>query len=851
VTRHTLVYVLALGMISAVIGAGIGLDQRPLFEEWDFIAAYENGQGLFAVQHIPSRPLREIPHFIAYHIDPDSAVGYNLVLWGLFLSRSMLTYTLFRQIFPRWPMVAIGMALLSVVYPAGKGYLTSRTFEGLFAWSMALVSLNLLAMYWRTPRRWLWLAIWGTQIISLLSYELLYLPAFFLPLILYTLAKTQASLSPLTHWRRTSLSWLIPNTILFSWYLWLNLTGRNGYLNRQIDQASLSLDNLPRYLANIPLMMADHWQGWGNIWPHVHEGAIAFLPAWFIMTALLWWADSSPQTEARSIRTWLFPPASTQPTLPQQGELLIGWGLAVAWGILGFLVFIPIGHIVQGFRTYFVSGWAAAFFAVWAMWWIYRVVGRYRFGQKVTLALMSFAICAGAWGMRAENKFYVHQALELQRLVDTLVQTAPDPSPTAKIIVVDEGQIFRREKLGGESRKLSAVLSYLYQRPIQATLCTLEASSGGGDKCQFSAQALKIITDDGTTQFAYSEILLFSTFRQGWAIFLPQIPRRFTLDTPLDYHPRRIAGIEQPAPKRVNEFLGCFPLKDCYSTHPLAQAQEIVYLNFDGQTEALDYPGWARPIPDQTRQWTIGPETVLPVHLVAGPAYLLYINARTLDMRVLESAWLVVGEAELPLRYEQIGDDYLLMAWIAPEYIQASEPTLLTLNFSQTIDPSLLPANEHRPLGIQVDWLQLRPETDPPATNVYIEFEEPLQGAGWERFQVDKSTRWMVGSRAELDLRLAAGNAYRLEFSANALQAEQLAGLQLSVNGREIHLDFLSEGAKQGRWQAELPAESINQGITTLVFTVEKTATPQSLGLNDDTRPLGLNFDWLSLEIIP
>jgi hypothetical protein len=74
--------------------------------------------------------------------------------------------------------------------------------------------------------------------------------------------------------------------------------------------------------------------------------------------------------------------------------------------------------------------------------------------------------------------------------------------------------------------------------------------------------------------------------------------------------------------------------------------------------------------------------------------------------------------------------------------------------------------------------------------------------------------------------------------------------LTLAVNDRPVGLTARPDGpggvVLEGR--VAQPVVALDRSRTRLTFRIARAASPRSLGMNDDTRILGLLFDWLRIE---
>lgn len=132
-------------------------------------------------------------------------------------------------------------------------------------------------------------------------------------------------------------------------------------------------------------------------------------------------------------------------------------------------------------------------------------------------------------------------------------------------------------------------------------------------------------------------------------------------------------------------------------------------------------------------------------------------------------------------------------------------------------------------------------------TSASVDFQSAVPGGGW-------SGSWMSAPVSTLDLPLAGGLVYRVEFRVfGGLTPEIASSLSLRVNDRSIDLASRIEATGASIHRGRIAAEVIEDdpGLARLEFRVDRVVTPRSLGINEDVRTLGVRFDWLRIEAAP
>lgn len=138
-----------------------------------------------------------------------------------------------------------------------------------------------------------------------------------------------------------------------------------------------------------------------------------------------------------------------------------------------------------------------------------------------------------------------------------------------------------------------------------------------------------------------------------------------------------------------------------------------------------------------------------------------------------------------------------------------------------------------------------------PQTEVYLEFDTPMPGQGWQFFYPGISTKWTTSTIATLNLSVAPGTDYRVQIAAAwALDPTILDSLALSVNGTSIPLyRNTSVDGVGARYDGLIHAEVIasNPNNTKLILTTDHLMSSKEAGINDDLTGLGIQFDWLRM----
>ncbi len=196
------------------------------------------------------------------------------------------------------------------------------------------------------------------------------------------------------------------------------------------------------------------------------------------------------------------------------------------------------------------------------------------------------------------------------------------------------------------------------------------------------------------------------------------------------------------------------------------------------------------------------------------------------------------------------GDSHRYQAIIPASIIQLS-PAATTLAFSVeklATPQSLGQGDDRRALGVAFSSLTLYPADD-----VILDFDKNLNGTGWYGAEDDNLSafQWMSATRATAALPFQpSGSDEAVVFKvAHSLSPAILSSLKLAINGDPVELTHDALQLDGSLWWGVVPASTLAKsaasGSLEVTFTVDQTASPQALGLGDDTRELGVALRWL------
>lgn len=124
---------------------------------------------------------------------------------------------------------------------------------------------------------------------------------------------------------------------------------------------------------------------------------------------------------------------------------------------------------------------------------------------------------------------------------------------------------------------------------------------------------------------------------------------------------------------------------------------------------------------------------------------------------------------------------------------------------------------------------------------------DTIMGRGWSPPEIETNgatVEWTSAPEATLTLPVFTDVPLQIDFSIiSSIQRDILDSLTLHVDGLPVTL------SRQGTlWWGAIPQEAVaDDHRLHLTFRTNRTISPQELGINTDTRQLGVRFDWLRL----
>jgi len=147
-----------------------------------------------------------------------------------------------------------------------------------------------------------------------------------------------------------------------------------------------------------------------------------------------------------------------------------------------------------------------------------------------------------------------------------------------------------------------------------------------------------------------------------------------------------------------------------------------------------------------------------------------------------------------------------------------------------------------------------------PLQALNIDFKTPVRGMGWSAAESafvkghTETLVWTTSTTATLNYWLSPTVSYRIRFSTYpGLLPDILPSLQVTVNKMPIALTSAAQPNGEVVFDGIIPRAVVALSLdnTVIAFHVTHMTSPKSVGLNDDTRLLGLHFHWIQVDSVP
>ncbi|MCA0455477.1 MAG: hypothetical protein LCI00_16000 [Chloroflexi bacterium] len=538
----------ALALLAVLLWLPFGLQVGYYADEWTVMADIQKGAFLTG----SVRPFELLTWFTAYHLAPDSFAGLNGLMLVMIAAKAISAYLLLTEL--KLPsLFAFGAAALLLLYPADSGVFYMGSISIHTSGFLLLLALWLLARFWRTGRRGLWLPIFIASALCLGMYEGVF-PLFVLApfMLLYLEGKFSRRLVAV------SLIWFIL-PLVFGLRIIATLNApiaASSYQSMLLaEDKSVGAIVGSLWRAN-RVILADGWvsavlqtvapTGWSGL-RNVPKNTLANpYIAWVLVGALV-------------VAVTVFVLSRREQISPSSKRLLL---LLVASPViitLGFLLYALTNLRGINLRTLLYASTGGALLFASVLWLVGKVL------RRPALVFVVGVVLLGAVGLSSllfQHQHYATLGRMQTPVLQTLVQAAPGVETDTTLVVIDETpERLLSSTFNDLSLYLEGAARVIYaDSSLSATICYPAGAAWGqfNEQCRFDVGGISLLFD-GVAYWSrgYEQLAVFRYTADGDLQLVTDLSA-YT-DQAAAYQPLVRVRADAPLPTRAVTMLGLVP----------------------------------------------------------------------------------------------------------------------------------------------------------------------------------------------------------------------------------------------------------------------------------------------------
>lgn len=544
---------ITLALLAVLLWLPFGLQVGYYADEWTVMADIQSGAFLTG----SVRPFELLTWFMAYHLTPDSFLGLNLLMLVMIAAKAIAAYLLLTELSLN-RLYAFGAAALLLLYPVDGGVFYMGSISIHTSAFLVLISLWMLARFWRSGRWWWWLPISLTSALCLGMYEGVF-PLFLLaPLMLVYL---QGRIS-----RRlvvVSVVWFIL-PLLFGLRIIATL---NTPVATSSYQAMLFADDNSFGTITGSLWRANRFtvvDGWVNAALQTAAptgwSGLRNLPKNILANPYLGWVLLGMMLIAV---TAVILTRQMQATIPSTKRLLLFLGVSPLIITLGFLLYSLTNLRDLNLRTLLYASVGGALLMTTVLW----LVGRLARRPALIFITGLLILCGvGLSSLLFQHQHYAIVGRMQIPFMQTLVSTAPQIKPDTTLVIIDETpERLLSSTFNQLSLYLEGVSRVIYaDSSLTAVICYPDNAQPWGqfnEQCRFDDSGLSLLFDDVPYwSRGYDQLAIFRYTGVGSLQLQPDIRPYTTAPQAASlYQPTAHIAIGEPLPIRAQTMLGMSP----------------------------------------------------------------------------------------------------------------------------------------------------------------------------------------------------------------------------------------------------------------------------------------------------
>ncbi len=553
-------------LLALLMWLPFGFKSTGLIEELGINELLDKGEQLFFVtptspmSFVRTRPLQMFTFSLAYALDHNSYLFYNILMMLFLFGKMVIAYWLVQQFLPGKKVLAFVTGVLFALYPSDTGLFALRTIHIHCATLAYLIAVYLLVQFSKQQGRKSGLALIGAVsflIFSLWQYQIALVAAIVTPLLMLYFMRLNRRF-----WIGTGV-WYVSMLAVLLYALWANgqstVTSYEGSL---LPLAQLNLDGFIYMLKALAIGYQRQVNGWATIFNRVQD---LRLYGTYILAGLAISAGIG------AYLTWQQRTENNQQPVSWRRYALLFVG-AMAWFAIGVATYLPIpSHRFQDFRIYLLSIFGSAFLLTLILYLLSRLFKRYRETVFVLFTLPFIALAL--LNAFHEQQYYADYSLIQQRILQQVVAQAPKIKPGTPVVILDSAGAFKDDYILFHGVYWQTILRYIYNDANMVGIYCTGDGSGilMSQNCQVSENELQVHLDNTTSltldpprdlTVPYDQMLLFTT-EPGWHIKLLSAGEADAAFTINGYDPQAHI-INGAMPYRTTTLFSCDPALDCY-----------------------------------------------------------------------------------------------------------------------------------------------------------------------------------------------------------------------------------------------------------------------------------------------
>jgi hypothetical protein len=822
----TVLPVAFIAVLVIVLWLPFGLKTTGLVEEWDIVGLLRMGYSLFFVD--PNsvlgahaiRPFTVLPHAIAYTLDPNSFIWFNIQQIIFFIGKGVFAFLLLRRLLPKHDLLSFAVAVLFVIHPADTGLFTFRAIHIHAAVMFYFMAAYFLLVYWDTQKWWTLILMWVALLFSLFLYEVAYPVVAATPLLL--LYKDRRLSKRVI---RGSVLWYLVPLLTGLRVLAILVTSRSGDLYQTGVIGSINPSGILQAVAY--LYRRSFVDSWIETLSNINYSATLLIISVGLGVVVL--------VLSLTLARW----QSQNDNRLKTSSYVTLFVLSLGFILLGFSPYLLANsHRFLTLRTYYLPSFGAALCLFLLLYLVIKNKAAFAF---VATALIFVSLLHAF----QQHNYYVGLALRQQRFLGQMLEIAPAVQPDTTVVVVDNTGLLDDEWFFRTNARLAFAIGYVYGETVKAYLCfgpKMYSYANAVDRavCSFSTDTFSFdapTLPEFSSTTPYNRIIVLEYTYAEELQLVDDLSRYVVSSAAASYDPEAL--IQFSASAESMTLFSCLLPDSC--TTPIVELlhHNPVHLSLD-QASVVG-TGWR---PSETTsdgtvfRWITAKEASIELRLDEGNGYRVQFLVPTyLTVDILDMLHLYVNNTPIELTHGSTEDGIVYTGYLPHQSLaQDVDQFVFALDKLDRVEGTNVD------LGVAVSWLAFEPIE--PQTSGFVDFDQALSGSGWRGVETTAdgvTFQWSTTENASVDLGWLEAQDYTIEMRPLYIpEPMAMDDVQFKVDDVRLEIEQATDEAGNLLLRATLPAEVVDDHEQGIHLTI---AVPQVVNVDGNT--LGIAVDWL------